>query len=181
MVYDIIEKIYKRLFQNYMRRKVSYLSEGDKKKFLVETGVKIHNKNVFVGSNVKFYHNVIIFGDGPVVIDNGSIIGYNTIIYSSKNGGVYIGKQCAIAANTYIIDTNHSTHELKHSIQEADVSKKVEIGDRVWIAAQCVIGKGAKLNDNVIVGANSFVNREFPCNAIIAGTPASIVKYRSNN
>lgn len=179
MVYKLIEKIYKFIFSSYIKNKVKYLGKEARHSFIAETGVKIYNPNVMVGRNVKLYHNVIIFGDGPVKIDDGTRIGYNTVIYSSKNGGVYIGKNCAIAANAYIIDTNHSTGIIDTCMQkDQDESEPLFISDGVWIAAQCVIAKGSKLGRNVVVGANSFVNNEFTENAIIAGSPAKVVKYR---
>lgn len=179
MIFKILKKIYEILFMNYIKSTVSYSCKRAKNSFIAETGTKIYNPNVTVGNNVRLYHNVIIFGDGPVTIDDGSKIGYNTIIYSSKNGGVHIGKNCAIAANAYIIDTNHSTKIIdSYILKENDQSEELLIGNNVWIAAQCVIAKGSKLGNNVVVGANSFVNKPFPDKAIIAGSPAKIIKYR---
>ena len=179
MIYKLIEKIYRMFFSSYIKNKVKYLSKEAKYSFVAETGVKIYNSNVLVGKNVKLYHNVIIFGDGPVKIDDGTRVGYNTVIYSSKNGGVYIGKNCAIAANAYIIDTNHSTGIIDtHMQKDQDESEPLFIRDGVWIAAQCVIAKGSKLGETGVVGANSFVNNEFPENAIIAGSPAKVIKFR---
>lgn len=178
MIYKIFNKIYRFFYFNYNKGKVSYTNPNAKNSFVVETGSHIDNPNVTVGENVKLFYNVMIFGDGPVYIGDGTLIGFNTIIYSSKNGGVHIGKNCAIAANSYIIDTNHSTNVFVDSIQSSDESEKVVIGDNVWISAHCIIGKGSRLSDNVVVGANSFVNKAFPKNSVIAGTPAKIIKYR---
>ena len=38
--------------------------------------------------------------------------------------------------------------------------------------------KGSKINDGVIIGAQSLVNSEIPNNAIIVGCPAKVIKYR---
>lgn len=178
MIYKVFNKVHNFFYQNHIKSKVSFSGKHAKQSFIAETGAKIYNAHVEVGDGVKFYHNVIIFGNGPVIIGDGSKIGYNTIIYASKNGGVYIGKNCAIAANAYIIDTNHSTDRFVTSIQEMDHSQKIVIGDNVWISAQCVIGMGSKLGNNTIIGANSFVNKEFPENAVLAGSPATLIKYR---
>lgn len=179
MIYKLCNKLNKILYAKYMKSKLQFSSSSAKKNCIIETGVKIYNSNIIIGDNVKLYHNVIIFGNGPVIIEDGSRIGYNTIIYANKNGGVRIGKNCAIAAFTYIIDTNHSTGIIFNSIpKDGDVSEEVVIGDNVWISAQCVIAKGSKLGNNVVVGANSFVNKEFSDNSIIAGSPARLIKYR---
>ena len=33
------------------------------------------------------------------------------------------------------------------------------------------------IGNNVIIGANSFVNKSFPDNVVIAGVPAKVIKY----
>lgn len=55
------------------------------------------------------------------------------------------------------------------------------IGDDVWIAAQCSILKGARINDGVVIGAQTLVNSEIPRNAVVVGTPSKIIKYRKNS
>ena len=37
---------------------------------------------------------------------------------------------------------------------------------------------GITLGNNVTVGANSFVNKDVPDNAIVAGSPARIIKFK---
>ena len=54
----------------------------------------------------------------------------------------------------------------------------IVIGNDVWIAAQCMILKGAKINDGAVIGAQTLVNCEIPKNAIVVGTPAKIIGYR---
>ena len=42
-----------------------------------------------------------------------------------------------------------------------------------------VVG-GITLGNNVTVGANSFVDKDVPDNAIVAGSPAKILRYRDD-
>ncbi len=50
------------------------------------------------------------------------------------------------------------------------------IGDDVYISAGSrVIGK-IKVGNNVIIGANSVVNKDVPDNCIVAGVPAKIIR-----
>lgn len=54
--------------------------------------------------------------------------------FSSKNGGVYTGNNVAIAANCYIIDSDHGIEKDKLIRNQRLVSGKVCIEDNVWIA-----------------------------------------------
>jgi serine acetyltransferase len=53
------------------------------------------------------------------------------------------------------------------------------IGDNVEIGAQtCILGK-IHIGDNAIIGAGSVVTKDVPANAIVAGNPAKIIRFRA--
>lgn len=54
----------------------------------------------------------------------------------------------------------------------------IEIGNDVWITAQCSILKGAKIHNHAVIGTQSMVNSNIPENDIAVGTPAKVLKYR---
>lgn len=55
------------------------------------------------------------------------------------------------------------------------------IGNALYLSTGAVVAGKIELGDNVMVGANSFVNRSFPeGNALLAGAPAKQVKTRSS-
>jgi acetyltransferase-like isoleucine patch superfamily enzyme len=54
----------------------------------------------------------------------------------------------------------------------------VIIGDNVFIGANVVITKPARIGDGVVVGANAVIAGDIPPNAIAVGAPARVVGYR---
>lgn len=140
--------------------------------------VYVINKNIKLGNNVTIYPNVLFHGDGEIVIGNNVSIGNDTIIYSSRNGGVYIGNDVAIAAHCYIIDSDHGIVKGELMRKQDLVSKKIVVGNDVWIADNCTVLKGSIINDVAVIGAKSLVNKEIDRNAIAVGIPTRIVKYR---
>lgn len=52
------------------------------------------------------------------------------------------------------------------------------IGNNVAIAKGAVIMGGITVGDNAFIGANAVVNQPVPANAIVAGVPARILRYR---
>ena len=139
--------------------------------------IYIQVKKLKTGKNVTFYPGVYLWGNDIEIGDNVEI-GIGTIIYAKKK--VKIGSNSSIAGQCYIIDTNHGTKAgtLFRNQPDVTASNGIIIGEDVWIGAQCAILKGSKINDGVIIGAQSLVNSEIPNNAIIAGCPAKVIKYR---
>lgn len=178
-IYKIFKKISLFFERHYVLSKVKFKNLQDKKNCIIDDNVKILNSNVVLGNNVHIYANVVIWGDGKVEIGDGTKIGFNTIIYASKNAGVYIGHNTAIAANCYIIDANHSL-SADRMINPNDSSEKIIIGSDVWIGANCVCAKGASLGNESVLGANSFLNKCIPEKKLVAGSPAKIIKNLEN-
>ena len=179
MISNFLYKCYKKiktyLERNYILSQIKFENEECRKSCIIGDNVKIYNPNVRFGKKVQLYSNVVIWGDGDVYIDDNSKIGFNVIIYASKGAGVYIGKNVAIAANCYIIDANHtlSSDRMEHP---NDSVEKIEIGDNVWLGANCVCAKGSALGNGAVLGACSFLNSKIPGQTMAAGSPAKIIK-----
>lgn len=149
------------------------------KNFNLVGKVTLINPNVTIGKNVVFYPDVMIFGDGPIKIGDNVDIGNSTIIYASKNGGVTIGDNSLIAAQSYIIDMDHGIQKDVLVRNQPNTFSSVNIGSDVWIAANATILKGSKIGDGAVIGAKALVKGEIPKNSIAVGIPAKVIKYRS--
>jgi len=59
--------------------------------------------------------------------------------------------------------------------------KRPVIGDNVTIGCHaCVIG-GVHIGNNVTIGAGAVVVKDVPVNAIVAGNPARVIKYKNED
>ena len=59
-----------------------------------------------------------------------------------------------------------------------DSKDGIYIGDDVWIAVQCCVLKGAKINSHTVMGDKSMVNKEISQSEVTFGSPAKVVSYR---
>ncbi|HAT4248988.1 CatB-related O-acetyltransferase [Clostridium perfringens] len=122
-------------------------------------------------------------------IGDGTYIGNNVTI----NHCEYVGKFCSIAPNVSIGLGSHpinflSTSPLFYSKDRGFVletkydyftsEKPTCIGNDVWIGNSALILSGVKIGNGAIVGAGAVVTKDVPDYAIVAGVPATIVKYR---
>lgn len=89
--------------------------------------------------------------------------GDNPGIYINAYGGLILGNNVNIGQNTIITTTNHYKYDhRKHSR-----TKGVEIGDNVWIGANCSIVAGTKIGNNVTIGAGCYIKGEIPDNVTV--------------
>lgn len=131
----------------------------------------------------------------------GSIGAYSYVRGGRLSGGLKsIGRYCSIAPGLTAGDSNHptnwlSTHPFQHGGSKLfqQWTKKPEhdfvkleqgaryashIGNDVWIGANVMLMPGVTLGDGSIVGAGAIVTRDVPPYAIVAGSPAKVIRYR---
>lgn len=69
---------------------------------------------------------------------------------------------------------------IKESIAHTNETKKVKIGNDVWIATRVIIKDGISIGDVAIIGAGAVVVKDVPPYAVVGGVPAKVIKYRFN-
>ena len=114
-------------------------------------GVEFRTKFI-IGEGLRVYH------PHDIVIGKNVRIGKNATIFN----GVTLG------ARTLIVEDDYKEQDSRYPI----------IGDNVTIFPGAKILGPVTIGDNCIVGANSVVNKSFPANSIIAGSPARLIRIR---
>ena len=91
-----------------------------------------------------------------------------------------IGERCLIGADVMVSDTDFHAIEPEGRNTNADWalirSRKVRIGNDVFIGARSVILKGVEIGDGAVIGAGSVVTRSIPARTIAAGNPARCLR-----
>ena len=136
---------------------------------------------VIIGDNCRFSGLRIFISVGKNKVE----IGKSTFVFADKKqrtmfnacegGEITIGDNCLFSNSIELHTTDY--HKILEDGRYTNPPKNIHIGSHCWIGLQCLILKGTSIADNVIVGARSLLNKEFPeSNAVIAGNPAGIVK-----
>jgi len=107
-----------------------------------------------------------------------------------------IGKFCSIAANSRVNALEHPIERLtQHKVsyrpneyfrylgvdeefRKRRQAKRVTIGHDVWIGHGAVVMPGVVIGNGAVVGANAVVTRDVPAYAIVAGSPARVLRRR---
>ena len=135
------------------------------------------------------------------------ILSHTRIEYAALGDYSYLGEYCdvadavigkftAIANSVRIGAPNHpmgraSQHRFTYvpEYYEASASRdrdffagrrgdRVMVGNDVWIGHAAILLPGVTVGDGAVIGANSVVTRDVEPNAVVAGSPARLLRYR---
>lgn len=165
-------KIEKSLYTYVIKKKYNL-----KKHIEISGKVTLDNPNIFFGENVSLYDGVQIWGTGKVELGDNVAIGKDTIIFS--NHSITIGDNTLIAAQCYIIDSDHGILKNQLIRTQKLVDSKVYIGCDVWIGAGSKILKGSHISDGSIIGAASLTNKLTEPYSINVGIPSKKIGERN--
>lgn len=143
---------------------------------------------------------------GPVYLNRNTQVGPDAVIgkYFGMNESCYVaratvGAYCAFGARTSINPFNHPMDwlsinefqyhpnsfdwvpeytQIKRLERTPDMFKHVNIGNDVWSGHNVNVMPGVNVGDGAILAAGSVVTKDVPPYAIVAGVPATILKYR---
>lgn len=137
------------------------------------------NKFINIGSNVYIheYARIECFSNyrPSIYIGNDVIIGYFFTCLSAEK--IEIGDRTIIASNVSLISENHGSNpEIGCYYKQPLICDKIIIGTGCWIGQNVTILPGVLIGDNVIIGANSLVNKSIPSNSVAVGHPAKVIK-----
>jgi len=118
----------------------------------------------------------IIVGEGcKVEIGYGLVCNDAIYIQTAERGSITIKDDC-LFANPKIYNSDlHSIFDLNTG-SRTNFAKDVVIGNRVWLARDTLVLKGANIGDGSILGAGSTFNGKSESNALLVGSPAKVAK-----
>lgn len=125
----------------------------------IKSSIRIDDQaNLIIGNNVGM-SNVSIWAKKEIIIGNNVKIGSDVIIMDSDMHSL-----------EYINRRNFMTDQLN------TISKRIILGDDVFIGTRSIITKGVVIGDRSIIAAGSVVTKNVPKDEIWGGNPARLLK-----
>lgn len=114
---------------------------------------------------------------GSIEIGENFSCNVNCHINASVGGKIKISKNVLVGPNVVMRTANHNFNQPGQPInQQGHNFKDIQIGENVWISANCVILSGVKIGKGAIVAAGAVVNKDVAKGTIVAGVPAREIK-----
>ncbi|MCF7824328.1 MAG: hypothetical protein K9N35_09180 [Candidatus Marinimicrobia bacterium] len=155
----------------------------------------IHDK-VSIGDKVEIgnfcvIHENVVIGEGTVVKDyvelrSNTVIGKNSYIDSrvSSSGACTIGDRVTVRYDSILargVEVGNDTYICPRVMTNNLDTKKeqiggAKIGKKCFIGTNAVIQHGLKIEDNVIIGSMSFVNKNCVADGVYVGLPARKIR-----
>lgn len=147
---------------------------------VIEPGVLIfHPENVELGDGVYVGHDTILKGyhRGRMVIGAGTWVGQQCFFHSA--GGLSIGRNVGVGPGVKIITSAHAEEGLAKPILHSRVEfSPVRIEDDADLGVGAIILPGVTVGRGAQVGAGSVVTRDVAPYAVVAGSPARLLRVR---
>ncbi|MDP9200815.1 MAG: acyltransferase [Gemmatimonadota bacterium] len=122
------------------------------------------------GEGASIYDSAVIIGD--VKVGENTWIGPATVLDGS--GGLTIGSYCSISAGVHIYSHDSVKWALSGGVAEYERAP-VSIGSNTYIGPMTIVGKGVRIGEHCLVGANSVVNKDLRDFSIAYGTTCRVV------
>ena len=129
-------------------------------------------KNVVISKGVSAISE--LDNDKKLIMDDYVSIGIGCRI--DFTGGIHLKRNSHLSHNVVIL-----THDHGYDHRSIPQPKELEIGENVFIGMNSIITHSvSRIGNNCVVGVGSVVTKDIPDNAVVAGVPAKIIKFRDD-
>lgn len=137
-----------------------------------------------IGDNCRFRHGGFINAAplAKIIIGNGFTVEHEFIMIALPYTEIRFGEDCMVSRRVSVQSNDgHDIFDVRtgqniNATEEISKSRKIVIGNHVWLGQDASVLYNTEIGDGSIVGAKSFVKNKFPNNCVIGGNPARLIK-----
>ena len=182
--------------------RMSYLA-GISPRGFISPKARVDHPGLRLGNHVYLGDGVIIYstsGGGPIELEDSVHLYGDTFVETGMGGSIRIGEgshiqpgchihaylseisiggKCEIAPGCAFYCYDHGMAPGIPVMDQPLQSKGgISVGDGAWLGHGVIVLQGVTIGEHAVVAAGSVVTRDIPANAIAAGSPAKVLKFR---
>ncbi len=179
-------------------------SPGSTRKGTCRSRRRCHGADLHMGNNVFIGDRVVLFQDGdggPIEVGNGVHIFGDSHLQTAQGGAIRIGSnthiqpRCQFTACLAPIEVGIGVHiasgcafySYDHGVapnlligkQPLKTKGRISVDDGAWLGFGVIVLSGVHIGKGAVIGAGSVVVHDVPAGAIAVGSPARVIKMRS--
>jgi acetyltransferase-like isoleucine patch superfamily enzyme len=147
----------------------------------------LSSRGLTLGRNVTILRGAALLGTGVMArpgvgITIGDRTGIGDHCFFWGQGGIEIGSDVIFGPHVQIFSENHRFDDPTIPIsRQGEDRRPVVIGDDCWIGGRVTILAGVRIGGGCVIGAGSLVTKDIPPNSVAVGSPARVVRQRTQN
>lgn len=117
-----------------------------------------------------------------IIIGSGFMAEYDYAMIALPYSEIRFGEDCMVSRRVSVQSNDgHDIFDVRtgqniNATVELSKSRKVIVGNHVWIGQDATLFYNTDIGDGSIIGAKSLVKNKFPNNCIVGGNPARMIK-----
>lgn len=161
-----------------------YIGAGTRVEDTVFMRCGVHSKEsserIEIGKGCRIWHGVELHSwGGYIKIGDRSSLNPYCILYG--HGGLDIGSHVRVATHVVIVASNHKFDSTDMPIAAQGVSARgIVIEDNVWIGAGAIVLDGVRIGTGSVIAAGAVISQDVPPNAVVAGVPGRVLRFRDH-
>lgn len=97
-------------------------------------------------------------------------------MFGTEPWAITLGDNVHITDEVRFVNHDGGTLIFRHLVPDLEITKRISVGDNVYIGVRSLIMPGVTIGSNCVIGAGSIVTKDIPDNSVAVGVPARVIK-----
>lgn len=139
----------------------------------------LERAKIDMGRDVRLAPNISLAHGERIQLGEQVQVGARTSLWAGRTTGrIVVGDRTTFGPDCFVTAADYGLAAGQRITDQPMIERDVFIGEDCWIGTKAVITAGVTIGDGAVIGASSVVTRDVPTNAIVAGSPARLLRMR---